>query len=389
MRNPTPVLAFVCLSLLAGCGGGGGSSPIVAPGSGTGTTQQVGAITQSLLTPTNPTLEVGRTIVLTALGSDKNGVTVSSSTWTWSSSDTSTVSVDATGDHATITANKIGTATITAKETKTGVLSAVLVTVVAQGASGNTGGTPGVSSGGNGNSGTGAGSGAGTGTGTGSTNSGTPPAGGTGNVGNPGNGGTGGAAGSTTVYSNDFTGAIGSEWSSTLTDTTPGTAKRPPTKFLGQFGPQTVSLSLASLPAHSTTTIEFDLFIIRSMDGNTADGVTGPDAWDLSVTGGPTLVHTSFSNTYPAANGFKFPNNRFQAYPDAFPGGVHEYQTGAAEISTLGYIYTGFPEDSVYHLKYTFPNTASSLQFKFTSLQNQPVTDESWGLKNVKVSTNP
>lgn len=372
-------LLAVCSLFLVGCGGGGGGSSN-NPG---GTT--LGPITRAIITPTNPTLETGKTLVLTALGSDNNGTGIGSQNWSWVSSNTNVVTIAANGDHATITANAVGTSTITAKETKSNVVSAVLVTVVAAGGTGNSGGTPGVGSGGNGTGNGGSG-------GTGSGDPGTPPPGGTGNVGNPSNGGTGSNQGP--FYNNDFTGAIGPEWSSTKVDTTPGTSKRPATKFLGQFGKETVSLSLNALPTHTSVTIEFDLFMIRSMDGNstTVDvfGVPfGPDIWDLSVAGGPNLVHTTFSNTAPASNGNQFPNDKFQSYPDAYPGGIHEYQTGAAEAGTLGYQFNGFPEDSVYHLKYTFPHTAATIQFNFTSQQTQDTSDESWGLKNVKVTVNP
>jgi len=65
-------------------------------------------------------------------------------------------------------------------------------------------------------------------------------------------------------YFNNFEGAVGSEWSNTSTDITPVKARR----FLGQFGNETVSLALAGLPSHEYLTVSFDLFLIRSWDGN-------------------------------------------------------------------------------------------------------------------------
>ena len=61
------------------------------------------------------------------------------------------------------------------------------------------------------------------------------------------------------VYSNDFEGEVGPEWSDTVTDITPIGARR----FLGKFGSESVSLTLGGLPAHGSLTISFDLFIIH------------------------------------------------------------------------------------------------------------------------------
>src|SRR5262249_46117112 len=80
------------------------------------------------------------------------------------------------------------------------------------------------------------------------------------------------------------------EWSSNKTDKTLSAAHLP---FLGQFSNQVVTLSLPSLPAHEQATISFDLYLIRSWDGNTpatavgqdngngAYGPIGPDIFDF------------------------------------------------------------------------------------------------------------
>jgi uncharacterized repeat protein (TIGR01451 family) len=179
---------------------------------------------------------------------------------------------------------------------------------------------------------------------------------------------------------------VGSEWSSTSIDITPVGAR----KFLGQFGNQTVSLSLNDLPNHTALTISFDLFIIRTWDGNqilhpTGSGTPGPDEWELNVVGGPVLLHTTFTNIDQDP-----PFNFRQAYPDNYPGGDHPARTGAIEVNTLGFdsSYTGHPDanDSVYHLVFIFPHSASSIVLNFAGIGLQPVFDESWGLDNVQVS---
>ena len=181
------------------------------------------------------------------------------------------------------------------------------------------------------------------------------------------------------VYSNDFEGAIGSEWSHTAKNTTPSGRG-----FLGELGNGTVSLTLRGLPPHEEATVSFDLFIIRSWDGNyevdpQSGEVWGPDEWDLNVTRGPTLLHTTFSNydTFP------------QAYPDAYPGGDNPSRTGADENNSLGFLFShptkSGPMDSVYRLSFAFRHSAPSLVLNFSASGMQQLSDESWGLDNVEV----
>ena len=54
--------------------------------------------------------------------------------------------------------------------------------------------------------------------------------------------------------------------------------------FTGHGGLQVSKAALGDLPAHSMARVSFDLFIIRSWDGN-----NWADIWDLSVDGGATL----------------------------------------------------------------------------------------------------
>jgi uncharacterized repeat protein (TIGR01451 family) len=182
------------------------------------------------------------------------------------------------------------------------------------------------------------------------------------------------------LYSNDFSGPVGPEWSNTSTATAPCGKS-----FLGQFGSGTVSLSLDNLPAHTELTVVFDLFIINAWGGslsNPVDGVPqGPDIWDLSVAGGPTLLHTTFSN-----------NGDAQAYPGTFPGASNPAQSGASEVSTLGYTFDYgaedggvAPSDAVYHLAFTVDNTSSSVQLNFSadlSPAGASLADKGWGLAN-------
>ena len=165
------------------------------------------------------------------------------------------------------------------------------------------------------------------------------------------------------LYTEDFEGAIGPEWSNTSTNTTPVGNRR----FLGQFGNQTVTLNLSNLPPHTNLTIAFDLFILRTWDGNNG----GPDVWEVGILGGPVLLHTTFQLVSSL---------RTQAYPENHPGGIYPGQTGALELDTLGY-----SSDAVYYHTFTVPHSNDVLRLQFRGAGLQALTDESWGLDNVMV----
>jgi uncharacterized protein (TIGR03437 family) len=217
------------------------------------------------------------------------------------------------------------------------------------------------------------------------------------------------------VYFNDFNGPRGttySEWTSsgyTYTANTAGTVpggSGPETvanvdspngkqRFLGEFGgpvivpappydPQhfvrvseTVTLTLKNLNPHAQATVGFDLYVLKSWDGNNPN--YGPDRWSLSVEGGATLLDTTFSNN-PKTGAYDL---SLQNYPsvNSLP------QTSKASVNSLGYSFYG---DSIYHLTFTFPHTAGTLVLNFSSslFEGKGASDESWGLDNVRVSTN-
>jgi hypothetical protein len=173
------------------------------------------------------------------------------------------------------------------------------------------------------------------------------------------------------IYFNDFEAPLGAEWSSTLRDTTPLGART----FLGQFGNDTVTLTLTGLPEHASINLSFDLFIIRTWDARTQPAA-GPDRWGLAVAGGPVLLDTTFSNTF-----------RPQDYPDAFDTASNAARTGAVENNTLGFVWSddGQTYDSVYHPNFSFTHTNSTLTLQFSASGLQELDNESWGLDNVSV----
>jgi len=176
------------------------------------------------------------------------------------------------------------------------------------------------------------------------------------------------------VYTHDFESVVGDEWSIATIATTPDGRN-----FLGDFSNQTIRLGLDDLPGHASVTLMFDLFIIRSWDGNTvgANGnPIGPDQWYLELNG-TSLLRTTFGNWDTLSQA--------QAYPGIYPGDSFPTRTGAAENNTLGYTYTDLPMDSVYRLAFDFAHSNNTLDLDFSASGLQALDDESWGLDNVRV----
>lgn len=163
-------------------------------------------------------------------------------------------------------------------------------------------------------------------------------------------------------YVYDFEGSVPSEWSSTSVSTTPSGGRR----FLGRFGNDAVTLSLSNLPTHDRIEVEFDLFVIRTWDGN--DTTNGPDYWELRVDG-VRRFQTTFNNHTDGT----------QSYPDEYWSSNPAY-TGAVERGTLGY-----DPDAVYHIKKSFEHTVDTLQLEFSARNLESLSNESWGLDNVRV----
>ena len=201
------------------------------------------------------------------------------------------------------------------------------------------------------------------------------------------------------VYSNDFegSGAVGFEWSvwdgnewgPPPTDTTPGTPQHPADKFLGQFGKDATTddyhhakLTLNDLPLdHTEITLTFDLYIIRSWDGNST--THGEDWWAIDADVYPE-GEWDFVTTFSNWDGVN------QAFPWAWPDGDFPAHEGSSEVNTLGYQFQQAPDDwidqdAVYSIPWTFDHTGSSLEITFGADNLQAITDESWGLDNVVV----
>lgn len=165
-------------------------------------------------------------------------------------------------------------------------------------------------------------------------------------------------------------------------------------RFLGEFGgprivtkpphdplhfvrvDETITLTLRNLEPHTRASVSFDLYILKSWDGNNLN--YGPDRWRLSVQGGEALLDTTFSNN-PKTAPYDL---SLQDYPtrNCLP------RSSATTVNTLGYAFYG---DSTYHLSFSFAHSGDTLMLNFSSslFEGKGVVDETWGLDNVRVST--
>jgi Ca2+-binding RTX toxin-like protein len=172
------------------------------------------------------------------------------------------------------------------------------------------------------------------------------------------------------IYLNDFEKEIGNEWSNKAYATTPIGARR----FLGKFSNNSVSLSLENrIFSRSRISLDFDLYVIDSWDGNNPR--FGPDKFLISLNDSQVLLDTTFSNQELIDYAQNYPNiSGFEVYPAG---------SGAKEIDTLGYTYTG---NSVYHISLDFYSSSPLISLDFAGVGLQGIGDESWGLDNVSIS---
>lgn len=162
----------------------------------------------------------------------------------------------------------------------------------------------------------------------------------------------------TTVYFNDFSGAMGPEWDSIVTGTTPLGDR----VFFGPFANETVRLTLNSLAPHSQLTVSFDLYVINGWDG---DGAFGPNDW-RAVADGQEVANYTFSNTFST---------------QSFPAFGSAAQTGALEVNTLFYPFG----DAVYHITLTIPHSSSTLALDLSAEGLSGIFSEAWAMSNFEV----
>jgi len=125
----------------------------------------------------------------------------------------------------------------------------------------------------------------------------------------------------------------------------------------------TPTLNLNTLAAHSSITIDFDIYGLRSLDG-----INNSDYFEFFVDGSSQFVD-------------------FYGHENGVIVGPTTGQLVSHEYNAFGYgnFYGGA---STYHYSITYAHAASSISFGFKANTDQSWTDEAFGLDNVVVSDN-
>lgn len=157
--------------------------------------------------------------------------------------------------------------------------------------------------------------------------------------------------------------------------------------FLGDFSEfetHGVTLALNDLPDHRFLRVSFDMYVVRTMDGNNTQ--FGLDLFTFREETSGFAYPTTFS-------GF----GGSQAWPGMYPGSDYTRYAGASGINSLGFIWRAdairtFPMDVTFPIQFTIDHSAPSARFRIEASALQAFrnamgtyTDESWGIDNVRV----
>ncbi|QSQ15713.1 SBBP repeat-containing protein [Myxococcus landrumensis] len=165
------------------------------------------------------------------------------------------------------------------------------------------------------------------------------------------------------AYFANFQNGVGSGWSSTSVSTTPQGGRT----FLGTFGPQSVSLFVGQLPAHTSVTVSFDLLLLGAWQGEgSPTGGGSRDGWGMAING-QSVLSATFSNG---------------SYSQSFPsGGYNPARTGSEANNTLGHPYG----DSIYRMKLKANSNTPTIRIDFSGWGLTGTGSRVWGLDNVEV----
>jgi hypothetical protein len=200
------------------------------------------------------------------------------------------------------------------------------------------------------------------------------------------------------VLSEDFeNGGASAAWS----DRTVAACPNGRTKFLGPFGPGTVTLNLAELPAHRALRVSFALHILGSWDGV---GRWGPDRWRCGLREGPTFLDTTFNNCF-----LIWCDNVWQSFPELYsPVQQTLFKTmpslpsmllachggsGATGLADLGWNWSKYKGkeykeiSTTYRFSFVVPHAGPAAVIDFTNLCDDPKYDQSFALDDVSVET--
>jgi len=154
---------------------------------------------------------------------------------------------------------------------------------------------------------------------------------------------------------------------------------------VGYYHNEEVGLTVSNLPAHELLKITLDILIHDSWDGNSDDGVGGPDFWFFGVDN-EEVFRTTFSNS-PCETTYCL----FQSYPDAYFR-QNLPKSGSVDTKIPGLCLFGASDN--YTTRYSITKIIDHKNFEAKIYMNSelvstnsqdPFCDESWSLANVKV----
>ena len=155
---------------------------------------------------------------------------------------------------------------------------------------------------------------------------------------------------------------------------------------LGSYNNEEVSVVVPDLPSHNILRITIEILIHDSWDGNTFDGISGPDIWYMKIDN-KEIYMTTFSNS-PCESTYCLK----QSYPDdSFR--QNDPKSGAVQTNLPGLCLFGGSENYTtrYRISKLVEHKGSKVrislgeELKKVGIPN-PICDESWSLAKVTVA---
>lgn len=154
---------------------------------------------------------------------------------------------------------------------------------------------------------------------------------------------------------------------------------------LGYYHNEEVAVNISDLPSHNLLKITFEILVHDTWDGNSSDGVSGPDHWFFGVDR-EEVFRTSFSNT-PCVSTYCL----YQSYPDDFFK-QNIPKTSAIQTDMPGRCY--FSSSPNYTTRYSISkiiehkNPSARIYMNSALVAENaldPACDESWSLAAITV----
>lgn len=154
---------------------------------------------------------------------------------------------------------------------------------------------------------------------------------------------------------------------------------------VGYYHNEEVAITLQDIPPHNYLKVTIDILVHDSWDGNTADGIGGPDFWYMGYDG-TEVFRTTFSNT-PCVSTYCL----YQSYPnDYFRQNVPK--SGAVRTNMPGLCLFGASPNytTTYSVSKLIEHSNSNVKIymggELTATGSpDPACDESWSIAKVEV----